>query len=89
MRPVSARRVTGFMFVALLLCGCGESPPREQGTPGWTSSMRTEPEVAEAQRYGGTVVVAGRGEPVSMNSLVSKDFESDQHQVHFLFVTIV
>ena len=89
MRPVSARRVTGFMLIALLLGACGESPPREQATPAWTSSTRAEPEVAEAQRYGGTVVVAGRGDPVSMNSLVSTDFESEQHQVHVLFVTLV
>lgn len=89
MRPVSARPMTGFMLGALLLGACGESPPREQGTPGWTSSTRTEPEVAETQRYGGTIVVAGRGDPVSMNSLVSTDFESEQHQVHVLFVTLV
>jgi peptide/nickel transport system substrate-binding protein len=89
MRPVSARRVTGFMLVAVLLGACGESPPREQGTSGWTSSTRTEPGLPEAQRYGGTVVVAGRGDPVSMNSLVSTDFESEQHQVHVLFVTLV
>jgi peptide/nickel transport system substrate-binding protein len=81
--------MTGFMLGALLLGACGESPPREQGTPGWTSSTRTEPEVAETQRYGGTIVVAGRGDPVSMNSLVSTDFESEQHQVHVLFVTLV
>ena len=89
MRPVSTRRVTGFMLVTLLLGACGESPPRDQGAPGWTSSTRTDPEVPEAQRYGGTVVVAGRGDPVSMNSLVSTDFESEQHQVHVLFVTLV
>lgn len=89
MRPVSAWPMTGFMLGALLLGACGESPPREQGTPGWTSSTRTEPEVAETQRYGGTIVVAGRGDPVSMNSLVSTDFESEQHQVHVLFVTLV
>ncbi|MGB5302103.1 MAG: ABC transporter substrate-binding protein [Gemmatimonadota bacterium] len=89
MRRVSARRVTGFMLVTLLVGACGESPPRDQGAPGWTSSMRTEPEVPEAQRYGGVIVVAGRGDPVSMNSLVSTDFESEQHQVHVLFVTLV
>ena len=89
MRPVSARPMKGFMLGALLLGACGESPPREQGTPGWTSSTRTEPEVAETQRYGGTIVVAGRGDPVSMNSLVSTDFESAQHQIHVLFVTLV
>jgi peptide/nickel transport system substrate-binding protein len=77
------------MLLALLSGACGESPPREQATPAWTSSTRAEPEVAEARRYGGTVVVAGRGDPVSMNSLVSTDFESEQHQVHVLFVTLV
>jgi peptide/nickel transport system substrate-binding protein len=77
------------MLVTLLLGACGESPPRDREAPGWTSSTRTEPEVAEAQRYGGTVVVAGRSDPVSMNSLVSTDFESEQHQVHVLFVTLV
>ena len=89
MRPVSARRVTGFMLVMFLVGACGEAPPRDQGAPGWTSTTRTEPEVPETQRYGGTVVVAGRGDPVSMNSLVSTDFESEQHQVHVLFVTLV
>ncbi|MCK5448466.1 MAG: hypothetical protein KAJ43_09995, partial [Gemmatimonadetes bacterium] len=89
MIPVSARRSAGFVLVTLLLGACGESPPRDQGAPGWTSSTRAEPKVPDAERYGGTLVVAGRGDPVSMNSLVSTDFESDQHQVHVLFVTLV
>ncbi len=89
MIPVNARRSAGFVLVTLLLGACGEAPPRDQGAPGWTSSTRAEPEVPDAERYGGTLVVAGRGDPVSMNSLVSTDFESDQHQVHVLFVTLV
>ena len=89
MRPVSAGWAAGFVFVAMVASACGESGPREDGAPGWKSSIRTEPEVAETQRYGGTVVVGGRGDPGSMNSLVSTDFESGQHQVHVLFVTLV
>ena len=89
MRPVSAGWAAGFVFVAMVASACGESGPRQDGAPGWTSSIRAEPEVAETQRYGGTVVVGGRGDPGSMNSLVSTDFESGQHQVHVLFVTLV
>ncbi len=76
-------------LLAVALSACGESRPADEGTPGWVSATRSEPEVPEAQRYGGTLVVAGRGDPVSMNSLVSTDFESAQHQIHVLFVTLV
>lgn len=75
--------------LAIGLSACGESGPADETTSGWISSARSIPEVAEADRYGGTLVVAGRGDPVSMNSLVSTDFESAQHQVHVLFVTLV
>ncbi len=89
MTPASAGRAAGFMIVTIALAACGETPPTDQAAPGWTSSTRTEPAVPESERYGGTLVVAGRGDPVSMNSLVSTDFESEQHQVHVLFVTLV
>jgi peptide/nickel transport system substrate-binding protein len=89
MRPLGVGRIAGMALVTVIMGACGDSAPRDQGTPGWTSSSRVDPAVPEAQRYGGTVVVAGRGDPVSMNSLVSTDFESEQHQVHALFVTLV
>ncbi|MBT8461946.1 MAG: hypothetical protein KJO44_05430 [Gemmatimonadetes bacterium] len=89
MKPGSTGWAAGFMIVTIALAACGETPPSDQAAPGWTSSTRTEPAVPESERYGGTLVVAGRGDPVSMNSLVSTDFESEQHQVHVLFVTLV
>jgi peptide/nickel transport system substrate-binding protein len=89
MRPLGVGRIAGMALVTVIMGACGDSAPRDQGTPGWTSSSRVDPAVPEAQRYGGTIVVAGRGDPVSMNSLVSTDFESEQHQVHALFVTLV
>ena len=89
MKRVSAGLATGLLLVALGVAGCGESPPRDGGSRGWTSESRAEPDVPEAQRYGGTLVVAGKGDPSSMISLVSTDFESEQHQVHVLFVTLV
>jgi peptide/nickel transport system substrate-binding protein len=68
--------------------GCGEPPSRES-QPGWTPTTRVEPDVPEAQRYGGTLVVAGRNDPVSMNSFVATDYESAQLQTYVLFVTLV
>lgn len=89
MRRGSAGRVAGWVLATLIAGACGEGGPRDEGAPGWTSSTRSEPAVPDAQRYGGTIVVAGRGDPASMNSMVSTDFESDQHQIHVLFVTLV
>ena len=94
MRPASGGRPTYILLalgvIATCCVGaCDESRTADETTPGWTSSTRTEPEIPDAERYGGTLVVAGRGDPVSMNSLVSTDFESAQHQIHVLFVTLV
>jgi peptide/nickel transport system substrate-binding protein len=87
------RRSTGWWTVGLSVvlgtAACGEPGQREDAPPGWTATMRAEPDVAEADRYGGTIVVAGRGDAVSMNSLVSTGFESEQHQIFALFVTLV
>lgn len=86
---VSAGLAAGLLLVALGVTGCGESSSGEGGSRGWTSTDRAEPAIPEAQRYGGTLVVAGKGDPASMISLVSTDFESAQHQLHVLFVTLV
>jgi len=86
---VSTGLAAGLLLVALGVTGCGESSSGEGGSRGWTSTDRAEPAIPEAQRYGGTLVVAGKGDPASMISLVSTDFESAQHQLHVLFVTLV
>lgn len=77
------------LLAACGLTACGEPRPASEATSEWISSTRSEPDIPEAQRYGGTIVVAGRGDAISMNSLVSTDFESQQHQIYALFVTLV
>jgi peptide/nickel transport system substrate-binding protein len=72
----------------MLLAVCGE-PASRDAMPTWTSSGRTMPPVTEAERYGGTLVVAGLGDAVSMSSFLSTDYESAQHQMYVLFVTLV
>ena len=96
MRPLVSNRLSGVVpglllsaAAGCLLSACEPSAPADETRPGWTSTMRAEPDVPEAERYGGTLVVAGRGDPMSMNSLVSTDFESGQHQLFVLFVTLV
>jgi len=89
MRSVGSGWAACLLLAVCALTACGESRPANEATPGWTSSTRSEPDIPEAQRYGRTVVVAGRGDPISMNSLVSTDFESEQHQIYVLFVTLV
>jgi peptide/nickel transport system substrate-binding protein len=54
-----------------------------------SSSAAVRPDVPEAQRYGGTVVVAGRNDIASMNAFTSLDIESLEHQAHLLFVTLL
>ncbi|MEJ2547713.1 MAG: ABC transporter substrate-binding protein [Gemmatimonadota bacterium] len=46
-------------------------------------------DVPERNRAGGTIVVAGRNDIVTLNPLVSTDMESAQHQVYVLFTTLV
>jgi len=89
MKAVSNILLVGLALAVAAAVGCGESGSRDAPASGWESAERAEPEVPEDERYGGTVVVAGRGDPASMNSLVSTDFESEQHQTHVLFVTLV
>lgn len=80
---------TAMILAAFGLVACGEPRSSRQEDTGWTSPTRAEPDVPEAERYGGTIVVAGQSDPLTMNSLVSTDFESTQHQIHVLFVTLV
>ena len=89
MRPGGSQFLLALVVTLVTLTGCGEPPSTGEASAGWTSAERAKPDVPEAERYGGTLVVAGRGDPVSMNSLVSTDFESGQFQTYVLFVTLV
>ena len=46
-------------------------------------------EVSEADRFGGTLVVASQADLQTMNPLVTTDFGSIQFQRHVLFATLV
>ncbi|MFO7587108.1 MAG: ABC transporter substrate-binding protein [Gemmatimonadota bacterium] len=91
-------------LAALLLAagaaGCEAGPPRdaaqrEAGRTEWGRRAEApEPEalrpaVPEERRYGGTVVVAGRNDLLTMNPLTVTDRESLEHQLHLLFVPLV
>lgn len=69
-------------MTSLALAACGDAGDD-------ASAPAARPEVPEAERYGGTVVVAGRNDIASMNAFTSLDAESLQHQVHLLFVTLL
>jgi peptide/nickel transport system substrate-binding protein len=72
------------LFAVGLLTACGD----RGGTPaGGSASAR--PDVPESERYGGTVVVAGRNDLSSMNPFGTLDFESLQHQNYLLFATLL
>lgn len=70
---------------ASLLSACGDRTPSADGP----TQRPARPAVAEAERFGGTLVVAGDNDLTSMNPLVSTDTESLQHQLHVLFTTLV
>ena len=54
-----------------------------------TADSLAHTEVSERDRFGGTIVVAGRNDIVTLNPLVSTDMESAQHQAYVLFTTLV
>ncbi|MFW6083835.1 MAG: ABC transporter substrate-binding protein [Gemmatimonadota bacterium] len=69
-----------------LASACGDAGRPDAGRD---DGPAPRPEVPEAERYGGTVVVARRNDIGSMNAFESLDIESQQHQIHLLFVTLV
>lgn len=97
------RHGTGALAALLLAAGaaaCDAGPPREAGRtqPGGTAWGRraesaepeaSRPAVPEERRFGGTVVVAGRNDLLTMNPLAVTDRESLEHQLHLLFVPLV
>lgn len=81
------RRPAVQLLGVLLLASLGPAACGDDG--GGSSAPAARPEVPEAERYGGTVVVAGRNDIASMNAFTSLDIESLQHQAHLLFVTLL
>ena len=80
-------RPVGLAFTSLLVA-LGPAACGGDGGDG-SSAPAARPEVPEAERHGGTVVVAGRNDIASMNAFTSLDIESLQHQAHLLFVTLL
>lgn len=85
-RPTLAWQVSARLALALLVlpfgAACGDRD-------GGASAPAARPEVPEAERFGGTVVVAGRNDIATMNAFTALDIESRQHQAHLLFVTLL
>ena len=86
-RRAAARRAVAYLaLLVLLLLPLG---PAACGDGDRSTAPAARPDVPEAERYGGTVVVAGRNDIASMNTFTSLDIESLQHQAHLLFVTLL
>ena len=68
------------LFGALVLGACG------RGDAGGGSAAEAVP---EAERYGGTAVVAGFGDLQSMNSLTASDYNSNMIQREMLFMPLI
>lgn len=79
------RRWPWLVGLALLAAGCADRDDSE----GTDTVPAARPAVPEAERYGGTVVVAGRNDISSMNPFAALDVEGQQHQAYLLFVTLL
>lgn len=83
------RSIVLLVAPVVLTMACRADAEREGGREAAWVSAAPEDRVAVEDRYGGTLVVAGRNDALSMNALVSNDYESLQHQIHVLFLTLV
>jgi len=81
LRHVVARALSGFLIFCAACSGDREADPGEV-----TPAPRVVP---EAERYGGTMVVASLADLQTMNPLATTDFGSIQFQRHALFATLV
>ncbi|HEU0299386.1 MAG TPA: ABC transporter substrate-binding protein [Longimicrobium sp.] len=76
------------LALSLLLAACrggGDAPARG----GAGEQAGDEPEVAEAQRYGGTAVVALGADVADVNPLTSSDANANNFQMFVLFTPVV
>lgn len=80
---------TSLALATLLILPFGPTACGDSDDAGSTAGPAARPDLPEAERYGGTVIVAGRNDIASMNAFTSLDIESLQHQAYLLFVTLL
>ena len=84
-RHFSSLLVAGaFTGLLILTTACADDGDADRGPV-----TAPQPETPEADRFGGTMVVASLADLQTMNSLVTTDFGSVQFQRHVLFTTLV
>ena len=87
--PMNTMKTTkhlSLLALALLAaCGGGDAPAKG----GEQKRAANEPEVPEAQRYGGTIVVGAIGAIPDMNPLTSSDHTGNQVQQFVLFMPLI
>lgn len=74
------------LLALALLAACGGDAPAKGGEQ---KRAANEPEVPEAQRYGGTIVVGAIGAIPDMNPLTSSDNTGNQVQQYVLFMPLI
>jgi peptide/nickel transport system substrate-binding protein len=79
------RHLSLFALALLAACGGGDAP--EKG--GAPKRAGGEPDVPEAQRYGGTLVMGAIGRIPDMNPLTSSDNTANQVQQYVLFMPLI
>jgi peptide/nickel transport system substrate-binding protein len=84
-------RTLSLPALALLLAACGGDTPRQAGAGGQAAGGQAagEPDVPEAQRFGGTIVIGAIGTIPDINPLTSTDYTANQVQQYVLFMPLV
>jgi peptide/nickel transport system substrate-binding protein len=77
------------LLALALLAACGGDGGRDAPSRGRGGQAASEPEVPEAQRYGGTIVLGAIGAIPDMNPLTSTDHTANQVQQFVLFMPLV
>jgi peptide/nickel transport system substrate-binding protein len=81
-------RSTLSLLALALLAACGGDAPRRDAAAGRATDAN-EPEVPEAQRYGGTAVVALGADVSDVNPITSADINANNFQMFVLFTPVV
>lgn len=79
------QHVSLLALALLAACGGGDAPAKG----GEQKRAAAEPEVPEAQRYGGTIVLGAIGPIPDINPLTSSDHTANQVQQYVLFMPLI